>query len=151
MSLACYKDYSIEIKGCVDWTQLSWGVASQLNGTFSPSSSLSDSFSATVSSDPHSVANIGLVTYNGPACNCNLHITYVGGIPANGGNCWVGISRVAPFLSLLCWAQPPKAPGTYDTPFVIPDTLGIARQFRVTVNIPNGFGVCSIAAQITSV
>lgn len=147
------KEFTLHVEpatGCVDWAQLSWpdpvnptwpfqstvppGTASltpnvpSLSSVFSWNVSNGDGFGA------GGVASGGLLTYNGPACNCNLaySITNTGdplaGLSAH--NVTITVVGVAVVVNLLI---KPLGVGTHvaNIPFTIPDTLGVPRTVTV--------------------
>lgn len=149
----CEQEVQIVVNNpCADWTTLDWGIATEVNGTFTPSSSQSDSFSATVTSTPCAVNNYGAIYYNGTGCNANVHLVYAGGILPGSGNCVVSVFQVSPYVALLCWVGfTPRATGVYDLPFSLPNTLGVSTQFRVQVSFPGTTGPCTLSGQITNI
>lgn len=74
------------------------------------------------------------IVYNGPGCNCNLHVTSI-----HSGNAF-GSVQIVGTGTLVDHAIPPDAAGAYDLPFSIPDTLGADLTINITVqaNTDNG-------------
>lgn len=149
----CVQTCSISVvTACADWTQLAWQVASQTNGSFSPSNTTGDSFSVVVLAGVSNVGNQGLITYNGTGCNCNIHLVYAGGVIPGTGNCIVSAMQVAPFIALNCWVGfTPRASGTYDVLFSLPNTGGVPLQYRILVSFPSGSGPLTLSGTISNV
>lgn len=117
---------------CVDWSNLLWDDAA-VSGTippdtFTPSNATGDTF--TFSTAVAQSSNAANITYNGPACNCNLHITI-----ATSGDLtqiigMVFMTKMAPPFNQLFYVDfrigNPNyyAAGTYDIPFTLPDSGG---------------------------
>jgi hypothetical protein len=141
-----------------DWTQLFWTLSDFKHlGTGSvtaiPVNSASDSFnlSAAVPTFPSagaSVADNGALTYNGPACNCNVHVT----LSRTGNDIYsFGYIRVyVNFVLVLSADFNPLGAGVYDYPFTLPDTGGVpaAIQFSVSCNAPFVYSNASYATSI---
>jgi len=125
-----------------DWSQLLWGAPVIVDtASFTPSSAMSDAFTADISfpafdSTPD-VTNTATLQYNGPAVNCNLHVVAVVNAGIAGASIRVRVNdwNVNTLLIERYGDTVPWHPsGTYDIPFVIPDTGGVSRQIDIWVH-----------------
>jgi hypothetical protein len=149
--VSCNKAYTLEIESsCAAWDTMVWdaesggaGGAGTFNGLW-----FQNTFHAVVSSPDASVGDfaalsnttlppLGLI-YNGPGCNCNLHIefTRVGNLTNLGGS-GVLIQIIPPGTTLVNFPVT-SASGSYDIPFSLPDTLGADINLFVIVALQSG-------------
>jgi hypothetical protein len=132
----------------IDWNGLVWSGPTFTQGvvTFSASGAL---FSVTASGGP-APANVnnmvGVVTYNGPACNCNLHVDWS---PVGSGSDHWGIAvRDSNFNFYVNQSlSSGNASGGYDFPFNLPDSTSIPLSLTVSwsASIPNGGSAVSFS------
>lgn len=149
----CGKAFALTVLAadlCPAWDTMLWDTETSSAigaGTFL-GSWLFEDFSAQVSSpgggnDTAQLQNntatpLGLV-YNGPGCNCNLHVDLIsvsGGATEVSGLVQVLISP--PGTILAQFTTPPDGVGSYDIPFAVPDTLGLDINLFVFVSVQSG-------------
>lgn len=139
----CTKDFTLDINegACPNWATLAWGVPTITlvgagSGAFVPSSAAADNFNANAqapngSVDSSLVQNTGTLTFNGGPCACNLHIVvaFIAGLQANllGTVAIPEIGFSANFNVL--------GAGTFDLPFIFPDTGGVPLTINATVTL----------------
>lgn len=140
----CTQGFTLAVTGaaCVNWANLLWGVPfigtfGAGTASFSPNSVASASFDGIVDApvtffpnpDQAVYQNLASVVYNGPACNCNLHLvtTTIGPVGNLCANIIVGGGILSVDLNNV-------AAGTYDYPFTIPDTGGVPATINITAN-----------------
>jgi len=144
----CEKAFELEVEaagGCPDWSLIPWdmdgsGGVGGGTGSFTPNNVPSDSFSgvcaALVPFSNGTSYNEGTFVYNGPGCNCNLHLEVIETVTtfqfANNFEVF--------FNGGLVMAQSSVSNGVYDFPFVIPDTGGLNANIRVTCFMNCNFG-----------
>ena len=169
----CQKDVSIVVNSgvsCDVFSNLVWTENYQVGtstGLFTgPSWSATSSGTCTAddSGDFGGEWHTANGTYNGPAANCNLHITASG---------TAGIDPGASFINVNIYFDGVEVshayinidqtiflgPGTYDIPFSIPDTGGIDKSVKIEVEWGSGLhevaGTGSVSmiasAEVTSV
>lgn len=148
----CSKAFTLHVDPdttCVDWTTLSWpnpahpvdpwaavvapGVAT--NNPAVPTLTAIFGFSLTTG-DPFGaagVSNSGVLTYNGPDCNCNLayNITNVGAMVFPAKAVTITRSGWGPLLVNFDIAALGVGNHVGNIPFTIPDTLGVPRTVDV--------------------
>jgi hypothetical protein len=162
---SCEKEFEIEVAAaseCPDWTLIPWDNPQENAGTgatasFTPQFSNSDSFVSAVGvtdiSGGATSANDGDITYNGPGCNCNLHLDVVRSGASALGSIVISSSHGLFFFVQANVDYPTT--GSYDFPFSVGDTMGAPATITVTVNNQmNGSAVAednSISGQITNV
>ena len=143
------------VAGCDVFSNLVWSeifTTGNAAGLFTgPSWSLVSSGTCTnddsaLISDGHYQA-VG--TYNGPAANCNLHLTGFGGGPIGlGGASHHDVTITfdgSTIISNGIEIEPTffLGPGAYDLPFNIPDTGGISKS--VVIDVYWGSGLIEVA------
>lgn len=132
----CEKEFTLDFAAaCPDWSLIPWdnpnvSATGGASASFTPISSPSDTFESdtSIGGIESAVAdNEGTFQYNGPGCNCNLHIE----ASITGSNLWVsfvvlqdGNFRLNDIVS---------TGGSYDFPFTITDTGGSPHDIRVVV------------------
>jgi hypothetical protein len=139
---------------CPDWTQLLWQVplVQGINGgtaSFSPDSVVSDNFSAMVDSPAGGsvvfpiqgdAQNFATLDYNGPGCNCNLHlhVSNVSGLLPE-ADVTITFNLFVIGMASVMSAGPippdifPLVDGDYDWPFTVPSTGGATQSFNIEV------------------
>jgi hypothetical protein len=160
-----------------NWSWLDWNVIAccypylyavygSATASFTPITGLSSSFSIDVDypnypADSSDLSSGAMLTYNGPAQNCNLRLVFSSVIPADSG-ATVADLLVAMYIvdsgcgvlsTVFSQVFDPKAlvPGTFDFPFTIPDTGGspITLSVRVIGDANANAGIsCPIRYQI---
>lgn len=154
------------LTACADWSTLTWGtplvlVVGSAVASFIPDSIASDSFSSS-SSAPNPLGgdaalgyNVATLSYNGAACNCNLHVDLTNSGDTTCTCAQINIDWVTgtAFNDLYGLAT-----GSYDFPFSLPDTGGSPITVTVTaftqvpcVGSPIGAVAISFSGQITNV
>lgn len=140
--IACSKQFTLTVNvgsECADWTTLAWGAPNY--NVFGAGTALAFGIQNNVQvscgspngdSDASQADITGTITYNGPGCNCNLHIEMTqSGNPAfvNGG---VQIRIVEGSVILLADDQYTLfGPAIVDQAFSLPDTAGLDIHIEV--------------------
>jgi hypothetical protein len=153
----CQKDVSIVVNSgasCDVFSNLVWNqiwlilpateTFSGGDGTVNSSGTCTADDSATVSNGNYT----GNGTYNGPAANCNLHIVASGtaGVDPGASHFNVdiyfgGVLVAHAYISIDITIF--LGPGTYDIPFIMPDTGGV--DMAVEVDVMWGSGLTEVA------
>jgi hypothetical protein len=140
----CGKAFSLTVTvatDCPDWSALVWGpptIFTEGSGAGALVFAGGDTVimncqsPLTGANEDASVDVDGTVTYNGPGCNCNLHIQLVfngnPGVGDVGANVLITSDETG-FIFLVDAAA--LGNGTFDVPFTIPDTVGIDFHLHV--------------------
>jgi hypothetical protein len=153
----CQKDVSIVVNSgvsCDVFSNLVWTENYQVGtstGLFT-GPSWSATSSGTCTADDSGAfgggSYTGLGTYNGPASNCNLHVTAIGTAGVDPGASYfnvdiyfggllVGHAYISIDVTIFL------GPGTYDIPFNMPDTGGV--DVAVEVDVIWGSGLHEVA------
>lgn len=140
---------------CPDWNTLLWGVPTifEANATasFSPDSMAQDNFAVSAATDIFFEAlgeaeNTATIDYNGTGCACTLNVVVVS---ASGASASVVITS-SDAGELLTADLFGLTPGSYDYPFIIPDTLGSNTTITVAGSATaTSDGVTATAISIT--
>jgi len=158
LGVICSHAFTIEISasGCPDWTQLLWdaaGLATLGGGTasFTPSSIISDTFSTATSAPDGGNLDFGQsqnqanLSYTGGPCNCNVHLILAKGLSTASVGGGIIITLDGNLIIVIATGGSPDGTmpsGTYDIPFVLPDTGGIPANILISVTsqcITGGF------------
>lgn len=148
--IACNKEFLIplqEATTCPDWVHLLWQSPAgftQDGGfeSFSPDSIESATFTGLVQvtgvfESEAAVNSIAEIEYNGPGCQCKLHVDLTNPLPgaASFNSAILRVTDETVFAFLLDIDVINDASGGYDYLFVLPDTGGIPHTIRVTVQL----------------
>ena len=134
--MTCFKPFTIEVVTsiCVDWTTLSAFAQRPLSPIQIPPGSIGNGHPGAMTWTQFATAGVGGVqwqtmfatlSYNGPACNCNLQLdtlTYSGAAPF--GQIIIGNPGVV--LNVVT-----AGVGTTNSPFTLPDSLGVPYTVEV--------------------
>lgn len=148
--IACQKEFLIpleEASVCPDWVHLLWNAPAYFTqdggfASFTPDSIEGAVFNGDVQvngvfESQAAANNIGEISYNGPGCQCNLHVDLTNPLPGAAGfnSAIIRITDETVFAILLDLDVINDASGPYDYLFVLPDTGGIPHTIRVTVQL----------------
>lgn len=166
-TMPCSKAFTLEVVGvvaCADWTTLVWGPPNETTFGIGTTTVNAVQNKVTVLScgspggdADTAIADItGSLTYNGPGCNCNLHIDMTANGNTNFVNGGVQISTVEGGVILVGTQFSTFGAVSIDQPFSLPDTGGLPFTVQVFAagdsgeagdSNTNGFG---LYAEITN-
>lgn len=166
--MACSKQFQITIEvstPCADWLTLVWGPPNETTFGAGTTTVFAIQNKVTVLScgspggdaDTAMADITGSLTYNGPGCNCNLHLEMTANGNTNFVNGGVQISTVEGGIILFANQFSTFGAIIIDQPFSLPDTGGLPFTVQVFAtgdsgeagdSNTNGFG---LYAEITNV
>lgn len=148
---SCSKGYTLTVnRPCYDWTTTTWDVpqVNTADGGSGFGSSDGDHFHIDESCpnvpDPPSIASAQVIcsasfVYNGPGCDCLLHVEWSRSFPIIPGGLSVTLNvfdQTGSFDVLLIQRDETNFPtGPYDFPFSLPDTGGVNHTFLINMEI----------------
>jgi hypothetical protein len=150
----CSKTFTLEVRaGCADWLSVTWPAeSSSASGTgFWVTTWSANTFSAEavspngITSQARASNDSNALVYNGPGCNCNLHVDVSSvGLPTVLAGVTAQVIKLEGLVALAGFTYPAggqPADGSYDYPFALPDTLGSDIHLILSVSsISGAFG-----------
>ena len=148
--LSCPKNFFMtvaEATTCPDWAHLLWQTPAYFTqdggfASFTPDSVEGAVFNGIVQvtgvfESQAAANNIGEISYNGPGCQCKLHVDLTNPLPGAAGfnSAILRVTDETVFAFLVDIDVINDASGGYDYLFVLPDTGGVPHTIRVTVQL----------------